>query len=626
MWLALPCAAYAQVQELTQAIVRASPHAGPAHQAMPVDLPYKWDAQHPGSSGEAVFEIAFALSPEPQPSSSSSPAFAGQSLLPYALFVARVGTVYEVWLNGSLLSAQGNMQGNVHGRAQSNMRTEPQPSDYAKAPRLLPIPAQLLQANNLLRIVLHADAGRGGGLSAVVVGPQGEVAAHYLSAQRWRVWGVLAVLVFSVCVGLLSALLWLTQPPPDLLARSKRDHLTLWAALGEGAWALVLADLLLESPWLAWPQWAVLVQLALLVAVAMAVVFLCSIAVSPLRACWKASSAAEPAGATGQSAWHWACPVLAMLACASAALWQAWHSSQWSAHWPSTPWWAYASTLFGVAVAAITLARFRADTAQVQDLMATLAQRVTDKEQALQRNYAQLEATARAQESSAERARVLRDMNDSVGSHIGLALRQISAKHSAPEVLHTLRSCLDQLKLSIDALQLPAGDVAALLANLRYRLSPRLASAGIALQWQVDLLPVLARHGPDAMRQLQQLLFEAITAAVAQSAGASLRVQASASSQVLCIGLVCSEPAFAHDIPSAWQLRASAVGARLTSASTGLNTNAAASVARTASTSAATTAQNGATWPAKLPSFGLTIHIACQDFHADSPTAPSTQA
>ena len=52
-------------------------------------------------------------------------------------------------------------------------------------------------------------------------------------------------------------------------------------------------------------------------------------------------------------------------------------------------------------------------------------------------------------------------------------------QHTVDELQHTLRDALDQLKLSIDAINLPAGDVAALLANLRYRLEPRLKAAGI---------------------------------------------------------------------------------------------------------------------------------------------------
>jgi signal transduction histidine kinase len=50
-----------------------------------------------------------------------------------------------------------------------------------------------------------------------------------------------------------------------------------------------------------------------------------------------------------------------------------------------------------------------------------------------------------------------------------------------------------------------------LLAALRYRLEPRLAAAGIELEWAVDEVAPVKRLDAQAMRQLQFLLFEAIS-------------------------------------------------------------------------------------------------------------------
>jgi hypothetical protein len=60
---------------------------------------------------------------------------------------------------------------------------------------------------------------------------------------------------------------------------------------------------------------------------------------------------------------------------------------------------------------------------------------------------------------------------------------------------------LDQLKLSVDAMNLPPGDVnALLLASLRYRFQPRIESAGLALRWDGRRAAALAaaRRGRDA--------------------------------------------------------------------------------------------------------------------------------
>jgi len=126
----------------------------------------------------------------------------------------------------------------------------------------------------------------------------------------------------------------------------------------------------------------------------------------------------------------------------------------------------------------------------------------------------------------AERTRILRDMHDGVGSHISTAIRQLeSGRATHSEVLHTLRDALDQLKLSIDAMNLLPGDITALLANLRYRLEPRFKASDIELQWDVDLLPSLARLDDKAMRQLQFMVFEALSNVLQHAHATQLRIE-----------------------------------------------------------------------------------------------------
>lgn len=122
----------------------------------------------------------------------------GEPAEPHAVFFARIGNAYEVWLNGTLLSRSGDLK-------------RPNSDDHAKAPRMVVIPPQLLQKNNLFRINLRADGGRRGGLAVPVVGPEVEVREMYQQAYRVRVAGSLVVTVVSLVVGALALLLWLTQ-------------------------------------------------------------------------------------------------------------------------------------------------------------------------------------------------------------------------------------------------------------------------------------------------------------------------------------------------------------------------------------------------------------------------------
>jgi signal transduction histidine kinase len=186
----------------------------------------------------------------------------------------------------------------------------------------------------------------------------------------------------------------------------------------------------------------------------------------------------------------------------------------------------YSSVLFGLTLLYIVITRFRVATAQARDLNANLAARVARREQELEQSYQRVEQLAREQERNGERTRILRDMHDGVGSHISTAIRQLESGRASPgEVLQTLRDSLDQLKLSIDAINLPPGDITALLANLRYRLEPRFKVSDIELQWDVDLLPPMARLDDKAMRHLQFMVFEALSNVLQHAHASKLRIE-----------------------------------------------------------------------------------------------------
>ena len=189
----------------------------------------------------------------------------------------------------------------------------------------------------------------------------------------------------------------------------------------------------------------------------------------------------------------------------------------------------YSSVVFGVLLAYIVLTRFREASAQVRYLLSTMAQQVAAKEQALQSSYERVESLAREQERVKERTRILRDLHDGVGSHISAAIRQLqSGRASNFEVLQTLRDSLDQIKLSIDAMHLPAGDITGLLANLRYRLEPKLNAADIELLWDVELIAPLERLDAAGMRHLQFMVLESLSNVLQHAHASQLRIEAKA--------------------------------------------------------------------------------------------------
>lgn len=179
--------------------------------------------------------------------------------------------------------------------------------------------------------------------------------------------------------------------------------------------------------------------------------------------------------------------------------------------------------------------------AALYDLNRNLASMVADREQALRASFERLAAMESAQAVSAERSRILKDMHDGVGAHLSSALRQLQATPGKPVdvplVTQTLRDSLDQLKLSIDAMSLQTGDVVGLLASWRFRLTPRLKAAGLELVWDVDALPPWPRGHAPVMRHLQYILLEGLSNVLQHSGATRLVLSAHRQGEALLVSL-----------------------------------------------------------------------------------------
>ena len=545
-------------------------------------LPYVWDVLHRGNSGSARFEILFDF-----------PVMARSDEL-YGLYIPRVGNNYDIWLNGALLDREGNLD-----------RSGP---DSAQKPRYLSLPADLLQTRNMLTVHIRTDIGRRGGLSTLFLGKEAAVYPMYMRAYGWRVLGTELVVGFSLFVGLMALAFWATQVD---LSRNvgRRDSFYLFAGLAELSWTVRVGDVLVERPPLDWPWWGIVPVMALgawlycmtqfciraagwtqqPVALAFGRWVGVLAVFSPVLACL-ALGFGRPLALTG---WYAAVLAsfllfsfvfvvrsvreadgsrrliaLAILVNVAVGL-RDFYAFRVDPGYPDNSYMRYSSVVFGLALAYMVLARFKEASAQARDLLANLAARVSEKEMALQQSYLQVEQMAREQERASERTRILRDMHDGVGSHISAAIRQLqSGKASQAEVLQTLRDSMDQLKLTIDAMHLPPGDVAALLANLRYRLAPRFAASDIELLWEVDVLQPLVRLDAQAMRQLQFMLFEALSNVLQHARARVLRIEAVAHEGVR---LRIIDDGQGFDVQAPWRKgllslrdRALAIGATLT--------------------------------------------------------------
>ena len=508
--------------------------------ATEVVLPYHWDRAQRNRAGQGEFQLEF---PAPQPVQG-----------PWGLYLPRVGNRAELRLNGRLLAAFGKLD-------------DRDGADYKKQPQYVAIPPGLLMAQNVLQVRIAADASRRGGLSPLFVGPAERVYPLYRDDNVWLLLPSLGITFLSGLVGIGALVLWATQTEPDAEGRLRRDPIYLSAAAAELFWTLRVGDTMIERPPLPWPAWSLLVAASFAGWMCCMGLFSLNVAgwqdrpaarkfrfglavlfSSSVLTAWLARALPAPAIYT---AWLGAAnvgfAVYAMFYLVSAVRRprtapllvgiagglnvvtgiRDWLVVRVTSGYAESTWIRYSSVLFALSLGYVVLSRFRDARIQAREAVQTLHARIAARERELQASYRQLEEMAREQARVIERAKILKDLHDGVGTHISSAIRQLqsgSADNAA--VLETLRESLDQLKLSIDALGTPPGDVGALLASLRYRLEPRFAGSDLRLEWQVDPLEPVERLDAQGMRHLQYMLFEAMSNVLQHAQARTLTIQA----------------------------------------------------------------------------------------------------
>lgn len=581
-WLLL-CTAFACGSTLVHAAPAGEPQLMTLHRAQLIDalpggaqarrtieLPLHWDVTY-RRSGRAELVLPFRLPPDAAAPSG-----------PYTLFITRLGNAYEIELNGVVLQTSGAIDTPRHRWS-------------AKQPVTLNFPSDLLRAgDNELRVRLRADYGRRGGMSPVLLGPMRLVIPHAEAQERWRVVLPQAASVFSLMVAFFCAVLWWQQ----------RDPLYAWAGLGETLWAVVVADSVVETAPLPWPAWGFTLVLLralwvwtlyaiaeqvfgqrsraerwtlLVVLAAIPLTIPAAIALQsalPLRlghfalgAVWLVVIVRLARLATRQPSSDRVLLVIALAACLLAGV-RDMIAARWDATLYDEPAWVKVmAPLIGMVVMWIVSVRFRRARAEVVELNATLAERVRQKECELRESFQRLSLAERSRAVAAERERILRDMHDGVGANLATAMRQLESGRAAPaDLAAMLRESLDQLKLAIDAMNLPAGDVNALLASLRYRLQPRIEGAGLALHWDVAALPPWPAGDDTAMRHLQFLLLEAISNALQHAGARRLLLGAHVEDAQIEISLAddgCGIGERSAREPRTMRERAAAIGAEL---------------------------------------------------------------
>lgn len=521
--------AAAEVVEAGETYPDQLPPEGAAWQAL--RLPDNWAGTRPGYAGYLWYRLRFDGPP------------AGQDT---AVYLPGFSVNAQLWVNGVALGGVGRMREPV--------------SRHMYTPRLAAVPANLLrpgpQANELLVLVVGYRLLRCG-LGEVYLGPADTLQRAHAWRFFWQITGVQASIVVSIMLGVYVLMLWW---------RERSNGVFGWFGLAAIVWGLRNLNLVLtDLPWhaamsnLAWSRWFACGE----------VLFIACFTLFTWRYTAQLDPRAPPSRLAGKVvAAYAASGVLAMLAMpADAASWRyllplsAWGLGMtlWAQARLSRAAWHVRRTE-PVAIAAagfLYLMLLAHDTALIADtrqqglyhlrpyavlplfgaigwlltrryldaldaaqrLSASLHSQVQAQRQALEHNFDRLRLAEREQAQAQERTRLMRDLHDGLGLHLLSALQQARAPAADPRLLaSTLQDCLDDLRVAVDSLAGDERDPAAVLGNLRYRMAPRLAAAGIRLDWQVEgEVPELPWLDAPAVLQLLRIVQEALSNAVRHS-------------------------------------------------------------------------------------------------------------
>jgi signal transduction histidine kinase len=151
----------------------------------------------------------------------------------------------------------------------------------------------------------------------------------------------------------------------------------------------------------------------------------------------------------------------------------------------------YGSVLFNIALTWIVIQRY---SQSQRDLTLSKLQTIAEAEQA----------------KRDERQRIMAELHDNVGAQLVGIQSMLTAKQAHDDVNSQVSTALDQLRMTVDALQPVHGRMEVVLASWRHRLQPRIAAAGLKLLWRVDQMPPVGDLSPQKIQHLQRILNEAV--------------------------------------------------------------------------------------------------------------------
>jgi len=147
--------------------------------------------------------------------------------------------------------------------------------------------------------------------------------------------------------------------------------------------------------------------------------------------------------------------------------------------------------------------------------------------QELQRSRQRLAVVERERAVARERERIMRDMHDGTAGQLVSALSLVRGSESdRAQLASLLQEALDDLRMTIEALDPGESSLAAILGILRAPIERRLRAHGLALEWRIGDVDRARELGSTDARNLLRLLQEAVANAIRHAQATRVEIEA----------------------------------------------------------------------------------------------------
>jgi signal transduction histidine kinase len=165
-----------------------------------------------------------------------------------------------------------------------------------------------------------------------------------------------------------------------------------------------------------------------------------------------------------------------------------------------------------VAMGALLAARFVRSVRSVRELNETLESRIADREKSLADNYARLAELERQNAASQERKLIMREIHDGLGSKLFTSLSRVErGAMDAPQMAASLRACISDMRLALDALAPDDHDLLIAFGDFMFRWQAELQALGMRCEWEVDVTGEALPLAPHATLKVLRIAQEALT-------------------------------------------------------------------------------------------------------------------